>query len=268
MSQTTCVLCRVYRPNLESHYPDRKQTCDYGRRRLERDRMDVLSMYRRLAEQEDELVGTRSTAAGLPKDPIAALMPMANTPGRSKKPSVSGSKDRQLPINVEVVDLLRDASWRSAPEGEDQVGSLSVATILYGWANYWRTSLERSVSALPYGTPDLMKWIGYRLTVFADQDPEIWRFAEVLIGLKGKLRSALGEAIPKPVVMWGVQCRRCNAVSTLVLDPDDPDRYRECTNSGCGLLMTETEYQDWLIEVVESLRDKRHANGFAKGGRV
>jgi hypothetical protein len=261
MSQTTCVLCRVYRPKLEAHYPDRAQTCDYGRRRLERDRMDVLTMYRRLAEQDEELVGTRDTADGLPKDPIAALMPMANTPGRSKKPSVSGSKERQLPINVEVVDLLRDASWREPSVHEDQVGTLSIATVLHGWANYWRLSVEGSVSPLPLRVPDLMKWIGYRLARFADEDPEIWRFAETLIGLKGQLRSALGEQTPKPEVMWGVRCRRCDTVSTLVLDPDDPDRYRECSNEQCGLLMTEDEYKAWLIEIVETMRRDRLAAG-------
>lgn len=264
MSKPTCVLCKVYRPHLEGHYPDRAQTCDYGRRRLERDRMDVLSMFHRLSEQETELIGTRDTEAGTPKDPISALMPMANTPGRSRKPSVSGSKDRQLPINVQVVDLLRDASWHAPAVGEDQVGILSVATQLYGWANYWRLSLEHSVTPLPYSTPKLMQWIGYRLTKLADEDPEIWRFAEVLIGLKGQLRSALGESTPKPEVMWGVRCRRCDAVSTLVLDPDDPDRYRECSNEGCGLLMTEDEYKAWLVEIVEELRRQR----LAAGGRM
>jgi hypothetical protein len=264
MSQATCVLCRVYRPKLEAHYPDRAQTCDYGRRRLERDRMDVLSMFRRLAEQDEELIGTRDTAEGTPKDPVAALMPMANTPGRSKKPSVSGSKERQLPINVEVVDLLRDASWREPLAHEDQVGSLSVATMLYGWANHWRLSLENTVTPLPLRVPELMKWIGYRLGRFAEEDPEIWRFAEVLVGLKGQLRSALGEQTPKPEVMWGVPCRRCDTVSTLVLDPDDPDRYRECSNDQCGLLMTEDEYKAWLIEIVETMRNVR----LAAGGRM
>lgn len=226
--------------------------------------MDVLSMFRRLAEQEQELIGTRSTDEGLPKDPIAALMPMANTPGRSKKPSVSGSKERQLPINVEVVDLLRDASWHEPSVHEDQVGTLSVATVLHGWANYWRLSLEHAVTPLPMRVPELMKWIGYRLAVFADKDPEIWRFAEVLVSLKGQLRSALGEQTPKPEVMWGVRCPRCDSVSTLVLDPDDPDRYRECSNRECKQLMTEAEYKAWLIEIVETMRRDR----LAAGGRM
>jgi hypothetical protein len=139
-----------------------------------------------------------------------------------------------------------------------------VATVLYGWANYWRLSLEHSVAPLPLQVPELMKWISYRLTRFVEEDPEIWRFAEVLIGLKGQLRSALGEQAPKPEVMWGVPCRRCDSVSTLVLDPDDPDRYRECTNKECGLLMTEDEYKAWLVEIVETMRRDR----LAAGGRM
>lgn len=266
MFQSTCVLCRVYRPNLEGHYPDQEQTCDYSRRRLERDRMDVLSMFRRLSELDEELVGTRSLDDGRPKDPVAALLPMANTPGRSKKPSVSGSKDRQLPINVQVVDLLRDASTKSVTADDDQIGSFSVATILYGWANYWRLSFERSVTPLPLRTPELGRWIGQRLEAFAEQDPEIWRFAETLMGLKSQLRSALGEQTPKAIVMWGVPCRRCDSMSTLVLDPEDPDSYRECSNEACRLLMTEAEYKAWLIEIVEGM--KREHGAVATGDAV
>lgn len=263
MSQTTCVLCQTYRPKLENHCPDRAQTCEYGRRRLDTDRLDLASMYRRLVESRatDELIGTRDSADGTPKDPIAALMPMANTPGRSKKPSVSGSRERQLPIDVEIVDLLRDANPGYPSSGQDQIGTLSVATILHGWANHWRLSIDRSVTPIPLTAEALMQWIGPRLSRYVEVDSEIGRFAEVLVGLKGQLRHALGEQTPKPEVMWGVPCRRCDTVSSLVLDPEDPDRYRECTNDGCGLLLTEEEYKAWLVQIVEDLRRDRLAAG-------
>jgi hypothetical protein len=214
-------------------------------------------MYRRLAEQEQELVGTRMTEDGTPRDPIAALLPMANTPGRSKKPSVSGSKERQLPINVTVVDLMAPATWGPLKSGPDQVGALSVATVLAQWIERWQELYEPQSQFYALTAPTLLKWLAYRLDSFADRDPDIGLFAEDLSTLKTQLRAALGEATPKPLVMWGVPCRRCDTVSTLVLDPEDPDHYRECSNESCGLLMTEDEYKAWLVEIVEKLRAER-----------
>lgn len=264
MSETTCVLCPVYYPGAELHAPDRSQTCDVGRRRLERDRLSVLSMYRRLVEQEEEIADRRvSEQTGQPLDPIAAALPMAPTPSPSKAPAVTGSRERQIPINVTVVDLTAPArpGAVSDPWG-DQVGHLSVATVLYEWVQHWR---DPHGSTTPVTTERLMKWLAPRIERIADLDPAIVDFAAELIELKGHLRHALGESAPKPVVMWGVPCRRCNAVSTLVLDQEDPNRYRECSAPSCGVLMTEVEYKEWLVKIVENLREDR---GLHEGASV
>lgn len=259
MVETYCVLCAVYHPESDRHFPDRTQTCESGRRRLERDRLAVRSMYLRLMEEEQILADERTRGDdGPPCDPISAALPMAVTPGLSRKPSVSGSRERQLPINVNVVDLTAPAQIGDVVDTYgDQVGLLSVASTLWPWVDVWRQHLYHSPVAPSRDPLALLDWIGARLEALCEQEPAIGDFAEELTGLRGALRHALGEATPAPVVMWGVPCRRCDRVSTLVLDPEDPDSYRECTAAGCGVLMTEREYKDWLVEYVERLRAER-----------
>lgn len=258
MLEPFCVLCPVYHPSSERHAPDRFQTCPYGRRRLERDRLAVLSMFNRLdGFPGEQIVDDRVGPDGRPRDMISLLLPMAVTPSASKKPSVSGSKERQLPINVQIVDLMAPATWGPLKQGHDQVGVISVATMLAQWIERWQALYEPDSKFFAVYAGTLMNWIGYRLERFADHDPNIDMFAEGLLHLKSQLRTALGEQEPKPIVMWGVPCRRCDQVSTLVLDPEDPDYYRECSDKDCGLLMTEDDYKAWLIEVVEGLRKER-----------
>jgi len=253
-----CVLCPVYHPKAEQHAPDRSQTCESGRRRLERDRMSVFSMFLRLVEQEELISDDRvRRGSDRPRDPIAAALPMATTASPSNRPAVSGSKERQLPINVNVADLTAPANTGQMQAGPDQVGIHSVATVLYHWANWWRVTIYDSHLVPPRDVAGLMKWIEPRLASIADEDEEIAQFAADMIELRGHLRNALGENAPQPIVMWGVPCRRCNTVSTLRLNPEDPDRYRECSSARCGLLMSEDEYKAWLIEIVEALRRDR-----------
>lgn len=266
MAETHCVLCRVYHPGAELHPPDRVQTCEGGRRRLEHDRVAVLSMYQRLTEQEAVVADERTDASGRARDPIAAALPMAPTPSLSKKPAVSGSRERQLPINVALLDLTAPAHAETVSGPlRDQLGHRGVATVLYEWVSYWKDVTYPDEAPAPLTADKLLKWIGDRLSRLTDEAEGLDAFAEDLAKLKSDLRHALGESAPKPVVMWGVPCRRCNTISSLVWDPEDPDHYRECSAAGCGLLMSEGEYRSWLVEVVESMRSQP---GLAEGASV
>lgn len=266
MFEPTCVLCPVYHPDAEANVPDHSQTCPSCRRRLERDRASVRALYLRLLEVEDEIADTRlgdrivwhsdnsvSRLTDVPRDPIAALMPMAPTPGRSRKPSVSGSKERQLPINVNRIDLLAPGKpWEIHDVYGDQVGVLSVATVLGRWAEHWLLTYWEGVLHASRDALTLLDWMGgYRLEFICDREPDLPRFAQDLALLRSQLRSELGDTAPKPAVMWGVPCKRCDRVSTLKLDPDDEHHYRECSMDDCGLLMTEDEYLAWVLVVVE-----------------
>lgn len=255
-----CVLCAVYHPDAERHYPDRTQTCEMGRRRLDRDRLTVRSMYLRLTEEEPPVSANRwvdlDRQPRLVRDPVAEALGAAPVPAPSKQPMVTGSRERAIPIDVDRVDLTAAAQTGTVtdPHG-DQTGHLSVATVLNDWVIGWIEQFFPTETPPPATAEALLDWLGgIRLEILAETDPGIAEFAEQLAGLRRALRGALHETPPKPQVMWSVPCRRCELVSTLVLDPDDPDRYRECGVPGCGLLLTEAEYREHLVAEVERQR--------------
>jgi hypothetical protein len=260
MSVSFCVLCAFYYPDAERHLPDRTQTCETGRRKLERDRLTVRSMYLRLAEPEPTVWATRwvdrDGRLSLVQDEVADALPAAPVPARSRAPQVTGSRERQLPIDVDQVDLTAGAQVGtvSDPHG-DQTGYLSVATVLYDWVTGWREQYFPTETPPVADAVVLLDWLGgVRLEILCETDPEVAEFAEQLAGLRRALRNTLHETPPRPAVMWGVPCKRCRKVSTLTLDPDDPDRYRECGIPGCGLLLTEAEYREHLVAEVERQR--------------
>jgi hypothetical protein len=219
-------------------------------------------------EQEKLIFDDRVVeGTGQPRDPIASALPMAAIPSASKNPSVSGSKERQLPIDVTVSDLTAPANLHPLSDDRDQVGVRSVATVLYHWVNWWRIQIYSSPIEPPRDVEGLMAWIAPRLSAaIMDKDFDIAYFAEDLISLRGQLRNALGDRDLKPVVMWGIPCRRCNTVSTLVMNQEDPDQWRECKASGCGLLMTDQEYKDWLVETLGKMKSR--STQVAQGDQV
>lgn len=250
-----CNLCTVYRITT-AHHPERGQVCESCRYRLERDRLAVKAMYLRLLEERDLPVDLRLRGeSGKPCDPVAYILPMAVTSPVNSQPIVTGSQDPVLPIDVHAVDLTAAAQIGtvSDPHG-DQVGVLSVASVLYDWVRNWAGQFYPAQTLPPPDPVGLLDWLGRgRLEQMCDADGSgIEDFAADLIELRTQLRRALKEDAPRPAVMWGVACRRCDLVSQLILDLDDPDRWRECRN--CGLLMSQQEYQEWLIELVEQHR--------------
>lgn len=242
MSQPFCVLCAFYHPRAEPHLPDMtsigRQTCPAGMRRLEHELLSVRAAFLRLAEE-----------AASPDLPSAAA-------GQNRGPSVSGSRERRLPIDVTRVDLLAPATPDYVRDHlGDQVGRISVADVLNEWVAAWHDRFCHSERYPRTDAVSLIDWIaGVRLVVVAGQDPAIADFAAELRGIRSALRHALGEVEPARVVMWGVTCPRdsCQMVSQLSVDPDDPDGKRECGN--CGLLLTRGEYLDHVRSVVDEYR--------------
>jgi hypothetical protein len=255
MSIQTCLLCVVYNRSSEPQHADREQTCPRCRLQLEHDFTAVWAMYGRAGEDEEEIADGRTRPDGGPREIIARLLPMAATPPPSSQPRVSGTRERSIPINVRLMDLLgpvRDLDVGYA-YADDQIGDASIASMLHAWAARWR-ELAFSYQRMPGTTGDeLMSWLsGVRLEIVMERDPKIGLFAWQLRSVRRTLQSLLGDTVPYPQVMWGVPCRRCDLVSTLVLDHEDPDHYRECT--ACGLLLTEEEYRTWLKQIVQGLR--------------
>ncbi|GAA3750628.1 hypothetical protein [Micromonospora maritima] len=118
MIEHACVLCAVYRRDAEPRQYERAQADDGCRRRLDGEIVDVRDLFLRLANPEAPDVDDRTYEAydsqgefiGLRRaDPTSVFGGMAPTPARSAQPSVSGSRERQLPINPDIVDLLAPA---------------------------------------------------------------------------------------------------------------------------------------------------------------
>lgn len=249
MSQPICVLCAHYHPRAETHAPDRGQTCAWGRRRLEHELMVLRSSYRRLLELQRPEVGANDTAS--------QRLPAAPVPAPSKQPSVSGSKEKRIPL-TDVADLTAPAHPGTVrdPYG-DQVGYLSVATVLNEWVSAWHERFF-AYQRRPAPTVEAMvAWlVGVRLDLVCDADGAIVDFATELRELRQVVKGQLGETRSRAQPMWGVPCPRCQMNSQLMLDPDDPDHYRECAN--CGKLMTQDEYHAHLRDLLDLYRQSQN----------
>ncbi len=254
MSQPICVLCAHYHPRTETHAPDRGQTCATGRRRLEHDVMVLRSSYRRLVElQTADVTGA--------KDAASRKLPAAPVPAPSKQPMVSGSKARTIPL-TDVADLTAGAHPGGVHDPHhDQVGHHSVATLLNEWVDRWHEHFF-SYQRRPEPTLEAMTgWLlGVRLELVADADAAIADFAQEIRDMQAVIRFHLGESPRRRAPMWGVPCPRCRLMSQLMLDPEDPDRRRECAS--CGKLMAESEYHAYLRNLTDQYRaDGKLARG-------
>ncbi len=250
MSQPVCILCAYYHPKAETHLASwsqpGRQCCSAGLRRLEHELVSLRAAFQRLQEG----VGAEPAA----KDAVSQLLPGAPVPSPSNQPSVSGTKERRLPIDVTRVDLLLPAGGEYVRDpNRDQTGNLSVATVLNEWVAAWH---DRFYSSHGYPRTDaisLIDWIsGHRLYWVAEHDEAITDFAEEIRDLRSLLAGALGEVEKIPVTMWGVPCPKCQLVSQLELNPEDPDHYRICIS--CGAMLSRTEYMEHLRSIVDQHR--------------
>lgn len=257
MASTACTLCAVYRPDAEPRAPYRAPVCEGDRRLLDHHLADIRELYDRLTRPEPPDVDDRSYR--LPgdgdeqaADPLAALGGAGPVPGRSGQPRVSGSRNPAPPVPSDRIDLTlpaRPATRRLFARGVlgldgDQVGHLSVATILDTWVRDWRDRRWFD-QHLPAATvADLVHWLRTRLDDACTSHPAIDEFAAEIRAVRSALRRAVGEADPAPEAdrYARVPCRRCDLRGVLMRRPGDV--YIEC--GSCGVLMTDGELTDWV----------------------
>ncbi|MFG3710859.1 hypothetical protein [Micromonospora sp. NPDC047730] len=272
MIEHACVLCAVYRRDAEPRTYERAHVDEGCRHRLRTEISSVEELFERLnhgdlAEVDDRVYAVRDAKGQLTgevrrADPTSLLGGMAPTPARSTQPAVSGSRERQLPINPDVIDLLAPSRRGVVrdPEG-DQVGRLSVATVLDDIVHDWRDELFPDKHLPPATVPLLTSWMLDRYDVACDRHPAIADHAGEIRQLRTALHGALGETEPLPEVMWGVLCRTegCDDVSQLVRRPGSD--YIEC--DACFRLYTEEEYREWTQLLARQVRPKgrRRATG-------
>lgn len=285
MAETpTCTTCPTYRPDSDPRLPNRPTVCDGDRTLLDRHLSDIANLVADLSNPEHPIVergryerygveylknGERRTVSlgEVWREPLAAVEGVAPINSRSKAPSVSGSRERPIPIPVTALDLKapakvpalapsargRDEPARGWPE--DQVGYLSAATVLDQWVRDVRDTLNPD-HHLPAATVDeLVLWLRNRVDDICDRHPAVAEFAEEIRSLRSALRAAAGEIDAQPERCDGVPCRRCDLM-TLFRQPGGDI---SCVNPDCQAVLREDEYLDWIKTLAAEVRIKRHA---------
>lgn len=265
-----CSTCAVYRPDADPRIPNRPPVCDGDRNLLDRHLADIGNLHADLAADEPAQVDQRryerfdrkgASLGHTWSDPLTAVGGVAPIPSRSKQPSVTGSRERPIPIRVDRLDLAAPArvhnpTWQSKTHPEDHAGHLAVASTLDQWVRDWRDTLwpDHTLPAAAVG--DLVAWLRNRVDDACDRHPAITEFAEEIRSMRSALRGAAGDHEAPPEPCEGVACRRCDLL-TLYREPGGDVT---CINPDCRAVLRDTEYHDWTKTLAAEARVKRHAD--------
>jgi hypothetical protein len=270
-----CVTCPVLRPDAEPRQPHRPPVCDGDRRLIDRHLTDLGYLVADLTNPEPPIVdrdryerlgvqyltGGRREVVSLGeawRDPLAAVGGVAPINSRRTGPSVSGSRERPLPVSADRLDLIAPARGTNLTDAarehpQDHGGHLAVATLLDGWARSWRDHLCPGHHLPPATVDELVGWLRLWLGDACDRYPELPLFAEEIRDARRALRGLAGEIDPPPEPCDGVSCARCG-MRALFRRPGDIYR-AEC--SQCGTLYTEDEYVTLVGEQAAAVRRRR-----------
>lgn len=222
-----CVTCAQLRQG-EPRIYDRANVCEPCRSRLR-------TLIREIDEHYD----------GLPAQ-------LARSGGVGQR--VSGSREAPLPLRVDPLDLMLPARVPNPTDQArkwptDQLGRLSVASVLYSWTQDWRDVRDRGELG-PFPAVTLMvSWLLDRLEWACDEHPAIDDFAAEIRDLASVLRRTVGAGEDRPERL-DVPCRRCDLLDLHRLPGEDRV---EC--GSCGCLMTETEFNTWTRLLAAHMRE-------------
>lgn len=149
--------------------------------------------------------GCRSALASMLREIPTLYARLDPRPGQSNTERVSGSRVPPVPLNIDVADLTdaaRPASigvkhaghWASRGGDPDQIGHLSVATILDHWVRDWINHNWCPGDHLPAPTVStLAAWLEVRLDDACDNHPAIDEFAADIRRIHGTIKRMVGE---------------------------------------------------------------------------
>jgi len=156
---------------------------------------------------------------------LHALLPYALPPGRGELVRVGGTRERQLPLRTEALDLAGRATTAAVLDSDhDQLGAVAVAGILDSWAQDWASYLDE---ALPDPSVDaLVSWLSRRLPWALDHHPAIDEFARELTVTLYTCRSVL--AVSRRPEYSPLACPSCGTAALRRNSGDPSWRCGEC----------------------------------------
>jgi len=180
-------------------------------------------------------------------EPLAAAGVMA------KGGPVTGSRERQLPIRVDVFDLTHEGSGEELA-GEDQVGHLPVWHTLNVWMFEWAQRRDRGEHGTA-GVPEVCEWLRERVDDACDTDLSIAEFFTSIRRLRGALLGQLGQ-VDVPDYKRGVPCKNPKCYALTLVHHAGSDRI-EC--GSCDSLLTFEEFDAWVRLVAAAAKKMERA---------
>lgn len=274
-----CTVCPVTRPDTDPRQPNTPPVCDGDRALLDRWLAEIARLHDQLTEPEqpvlnqrmyerygvEYLKGNRREVVSLGTvwaDPVTAVGGVAPINSRSKAPTVSGSRERPIPIRTDLHDLTSPARGANLTQAgrmfpDDHLGHISAATVLDGWVRSWRDTLWPGHHLPGSGVTELVKWLRARLEDACDRYPIIDEFAGEIRNLRGSLRAMAGESDPQPERCDGVPCKRCDM--QMLFRRADGSGDVECVNADCLAVYRPEDYADWVKTLAAEARIRQHA---------
>jgi hypothetical protein len=177
--------------------------------------------------------------------------PLAPSGSPGKGGPVTGSRDRPIPIRVDLFDLTH-AGAQAWLEGEDQVGHIPVWMTLETWARDWST-FRNMGEAADRTVPGLCRWMWERVDDLCDEHDAIDEAFTDIRRLYGAMRTQLGM-VDVPDYKKGVPCRQCNALALVRRNGED---FIECGE--CPAVLTPEEYDAWVRGVAAAAKKMEKA---------
>jgi hypothetical protein len=152
-----------------------------------------------------------------------------------------GGELHQVPITRKEA-VRNPAGRRILVPAVDEVGPLPIAVRLDAHVRRW-VNLRRRREHRPVPTvPVLLAWLGARLDWALEHDPQLPDLDSDVRHMIAQIRGVLDLHDPEPERVQGVECRRCDAMSTLIRLVRD-HYATEC--AACSDLMTPQEFDRW-----------------------